>query len=73
MHSRCDKQNEMTMHMMSCSNFGVNNTRVLQFIFDSVELNVIVNLVCRKRDIFLTSLFSLVTVEESSISHCMFL
>jgi hypothetical protein len=27
MHSRCDKQNEMSMHMMSCSNFSASNTR----------------------------------------------
>jgi hypothetical protein len=27
MHSRCDKQNEMSMHMMSCSSFSGSNTR----------------------------------------------
>jgi hypothetical protein len=27
MHSRCDKQNEMSMHMMSCSSFSASNTR----------------------------------------------
>jgi hypothetical protein len=27
MHSRCDKQNEMSMHMMSCSSFSSSNTR----------------------------------------------
>ena len=27
MHSRCDKQHEMSMHMMLCSSFSVSNTR----------------------------------------------
>jgi hypothetical protein len=27
MHSRCNKQNEMSMHMMPCSSFSVSNTR----------------------------------------------
>jgi hypothetical protein len=27
MHSRCDKQNEMSMHMMTCSIFSASNTR----------------------------------------------
>jgi hypothetical protein len=27
MHSRCNKQNEMSMHMMSCSSFCTSNTR----------------------------------------------
>jgi hypothetical protein len=26
MHSRCDKQNEISMHMMSCSSFSASNT-----------------------------------------------
>jgi hypothetical protein len=26
MHSRCDKQSEMSMHMMLCSKFSVSNT-----------------------------------------------
>jgi hypothetical protein len=27
MHSKCDKQHEMSMHMMSCSSFSASNTR----------------------------------------------
>jgi hypothetical protein len=27
MHSRCDKQYEMSMRMISCSSFSVSNTR----------------------------------------------
>jgi hypothetical protein len=27
MHSRCDKQHEMSMHMMLCSGFSASNTR----------------------------------------------
>jgi hypothetical protein len=27
MHSRCDKQYEMSMHMMLCSSFSASNTR----------------------------------------------
>jgi hypothetical protein len=27
MHSRCEKQHEMSMHMMLCSSFSASNTR----------------------------------------------
>jgi hypothetical protein len=36
MHSRCNEQNEMSMHMMSCSNFSASNTRGVIVVVDKV-------------------------------------
>jgi hypothetical protein len=38
MHSRCNKQHEMSMHMMLCSSFSASNTKGVTLLMHKVKM-----------------------------------